>query len=431
MKTISGLRRDEKFNMVILLAEQALQSWNLSLRLIAGEGPLNLDSVPESQRYVLEDLVYEATIAAWYTDYKPYGLALADTILLDKKASARTFRDLWSNIGFYVQRLETISAVDVDVDLPLIKADSTERYRPLNPSVVRDDDGYTILCKAVNFDQINGREYYVLDDDNLVRVRNFLIKTDKNLNRLHQHEVLETLDRVRVNDHGLEDIRLTRVAGDLWFTAFTRSFSESYNSLTVVGRLANSSVNDIINVEQMVLMQVYDSETMEKNWLPFAMDDQLYITYSVGPNMHILIPNTETGGNTTFSWYPSEFDLARFRGSAGPIEFTFKGVAGSLYVMHEVVYKNYDDDSGRTSRTYYHRFVFVDDEWKVTHLSRLFIFEVEAVEFCTGMVYSHTNGAIMLSVGIEDRKARLFEVLESTVAGMLVRPAVLYPLPSE
>jgi hypothetical protein len=351
----------------------------------------------------------------------------ADIVILDPRASQRTHSYLWKNVGYFVAPLERVREWDVDIQTPLIKDGSEERFRPLNPSIVRDDDGgYTIACKTVNFDQLYGREYYVVDDDGFVRVRNFLLKVDSNMTRLSQHEIIEDLqDRVRLNDHGLEDMRIARVGGDLWFTAFTRSYSETHNSLTVVGRLGSPGPDGPVHVEQMVLMAVRDPEgMMEKNWLPFEYGGELLLGYSVGPSMVVLRPDAATGANETLTEQGTPFDFSRFRGSAGPIPFSFNGADGQLFVVHEVVYEEYKP--GVTSRTYFHRFVFVDDEWKVTHVSRLFVFDLVGVEFCAGMALSHSGTTALLSVGIQDRQARIYEVSLAHMASLLVAPSLLY-----
>jgi hypothetical protein len=425
VQAIAALRRNGQYHLAMLLLEQALRTWNLSLRELAKGVPAFVHNFTRENIGLLEDMIYEAALCSWYTDYKQFGLALSDLILLDPQSTARAHRYIWRNVEYFTPIIANEQVWDVDIDLPLIKAGSEERYRPLNPAIVRDEDGYTLVVKTVNFDQIYGREYYVLDDDNYVRVRNFLVKTNKNHERVWQHEIFEDLNRTRHGAHGLEDLRIARVNGSLWFTGFTRSFSEWGNSLTVVGRLGNKATdNGTIAVEEMVLMEVRDPEIMEKNWLPFEMEGELLLTYSVGPSMALLRPDTKTGGNTTLVWNPSSFDLNRFRGSAGPISFTYNGVEGSLYVVHEVVYKEWKDT---TSRTYFHRFVFVDDEWFVTHLSRLFVFETIGVEFCTGMVESHQPGKILVTVGIEDRKARIYQFSSSAIADMLFEPSLLYP----
>lgn len=416
------------------MIEQSLPAWNLSIHILAtSQGPLQVD-LDVNQRVLLEEIVYEAAICCWYTAYASYGLALADIILLDPSATHRHFTFLWANIGFYTSMLSAERVIPVDINSPLIRPDKDERYRPLNPSIVRDPGGYTIMCKSVNFDQLYGREYYVIDEDNYVRVRNFLIKTDVNFKQTSQHELTETLNRTRLNDHGLEDVRIARVGDDLWFTAFTRSLSDSHNSLTVVGHIATPSPSDAnVSVDHMVLMEVQDYENvMEKNWLPFADDasNQLLIAYSVGPNMVVIKPDVQTGGNTTESFQPSHLDLSRFRGSAGPIAFQYGGINGHLFVVHEVVYAEYGT-RGQTSRTYYHRFVFVDDTWTVTHLSRMFTFEVQGVEFATGMVESHTAGLVLVSVGIQDREAKIFEVKRETISSMLFEPTIIHEQPYE
>lgn len=426
ISAVRSLRRNSQHRLALLLVEQALRTWNLSVQQLASSNPLpSIKSLSATQRAYLEDLVYEASLCAWYTEYRRFGLALSDLVLLDPNTSERSKKFVWSNVEYFVSPIPHTREWDVDVDLPFIKSDSEERYRPLNPSIVRDQDGYTIVCKSVNFDQLYGREYYVIDDDNYVRVRNFFIKTNKHLVRQRQYEITETLDRVRMSDHGLEDLRIARVNGSIWFTAFTRSLSESGNSLTVIGRLADvPDANNDLPVASIVLMEVPNNEIMEKNWLPFEEAGELRLTYSVGPDMAIIRPETSTGANETLVWNNSPFDLHRFRGSGGPVPLTHNGVHGTLYVVHEVVYKEYKEDT--TSRTYFHRFVFVNSNFEVSHLSRLFVFADIGVEFCTSIVLSHEPGMLLLSVGLEDRQAKIYEMPLAQVSALLFEPMLLY-----
>ncbi len=445
LAAIVGLRRNHQCHLAMLLIDQALRTWGLSVLTLAVEGvPAFVHATfPHAQLTQLEDLVYEAALCSWYTDYQPHGLALSDLILLDPNSSVRTSRYMWRNIEYFTKTLEYEHAYDVDAVMPLIKAGSEERYRPLNPSIVHDPEGgYTLVCKGVNFDQYYGREYYVLDDDNYVRVRNFLVKLDSNFRRVAQHEIVEHVDRLRYNDQGLEDMRIVRVNNTLWFTAFTRSMSPDWVSLTVLGKLSSTITpggaenggaepGGVVEVESLTLMQVVDPSIMEKNWLPFELNGELLLTYSVGPNLFVLRPDVTTGHNESVFFSPTHLDFHRFRGSAGPFEFTHNGVVGSLYVVHEVVYKEYRTDSDTTSRTYFHRFVFADDEWVVTHVSRVFIFEEIGVEFCTGIAESHQQGMVVLSVGIQDRRARLYEMSKAKIAAMLLQPTIIYPGPPD
>ena len=101
--------------------------------------------------------------------------------------------------------------------------------------------------------------------------------------------------------------------------------------------------------------------------------------------------------------HEQKHDFSYYRGSAGPIPFR----DGYLVVIHQIAF---DDD-----RFYFHRFLYLDADYKITHYSKPFIYNHHGVEFCSGMTIDHSGMNLIMTVGIEDREALLAFIPLDTV----------------
>ena len=78
--TIAALRLNHQYHLAMLLIETALGSWNVSLRELAGGGPLPIAHLTAADRALLEELLYEAGVSSWYVPgYRELGLAISGT----------------------------------------------------------------------------------------------------------------------------------------------------------------------------------------------------------------------------------------------------------------------------------------------------------------------------------------------------------------
>ena len=108
---------------------------------------------------------------------------------------------------------------------------------------------------------------------------------------------------------------------------------------------------------------------------------------------------------------PQGRHLEDWRGSAGPIELPAEMGGGRLLLIHEVAYQ------GR--RYYLHRFVTVDDQWRIDRVSRPFFFRQRGIEFAGGMCLTHDGSDVLVTFGVEDREAWLCRIPLDRVLGLL------------
>jgi predicted GH43/DUF377 family glycosyl hydrolase len=353
----------------------------------------------------------ELSIVSYYTRFRADGFMAADNLLIRKNVPYYLKAQTYRNILFYTENLKNAHFTPILIDLPFIQGDFKEQYHPMNPSIQKEEEGYRVICRTVNYTQMGAKIFTTSDPSGIFRTRNFLIQYDRNFNLLSQREILENLARPRTRAFsidGLEDCRLFAMDQSYWFTCNT-SDTNPYNHQISLCKLADTPFNNTIDVEKLIPLKGPDPYRCEKNWLPFIYEGDLHMIYSYDPFI-IYKPNKETGDCPVVFHYEPTHDFSSFRGSAGPIEFD----EGYLILVHEVVHQpTYE-------RVYLHRFLYLDKHFMVKRISRPFTFLHQGVEYCCSMTADHTGNGLIIPIGVEDREAYLCFVDFETIRSMFV-----------
>lgn len=352
----------------------------------------------------------EISITGYYTSFKKEGFAAANKLLLNKKAPTNVKDQAHKNVIFYVENLKNIEYTPVKIDLPLLRKDSNQKYRPMNPSIQKTKDGYTMIVRTVNFQQKDG-QYDLIEPEEpkIIRTKNFLVQLDRTFKILSQQEITENLPRQRFNSwaEGVDDCRLFEWKKSNWFTCTSYDTNSQNTSTICLCKLASEKSGDKIQVEKFVPLKGPDPKRCEKNWMPFIKDNKLHVIYLYDPFV-IYKPNVETGEFESIITYTPTSDFSRFRGSAPPVEFD----NGYLMVVHEVVFEG-------NKRCYLHRFLFLDKELIIKSISKPFTFQHKGIEYTCGMTLNHEGTKLIIGLGIEDREAYLGVMDLDTVKTML------------
>jgi|GEM_PF-531205 len=376
------------------------------LRIPVSEEP-SISYSPPLYGYQFEE---ELSIVAYYTRFQEEGYTAADHLILRKDTPIYIKEQSHYNLLFYVKNLNA-DFLPLVIELPLIEEEYDQRYSPMNPSIQKVEDGYMVICRAVNYTQIGAKIFNTIAHDGIFRTRNFLIHYDENFTPLSRYEIIESLPRERLRTwgvEGLEDCRLFKWRDDFWFTCTTFDTNSSGQPQISLCKLSNERNDETVKVEKLTPLLGPDSYRCEKNWLPFVQDSFLYIIYSHDPFI-IYKPDGRTGVCQTILNRESTHDFSRFRGSAAPIEFD----SGYLSLIHEVVhFPDY-------SRCYLHRFVYLDKNFIINKISRPFTFRHQGIEFCGSMTLDHSETRLILTIGIEDREAQFCFVDLDTVRSLL------------
>jgi tetratricopeptide (TPR) repeat protein len=358
----------------------------------------------------------ELSISSFYTHFKEDGYAAVSDLLLRKDAPYYVCDRAYQNLLFYIQNIKA-RFVPIDIPLPLVNATSQETYHPMNPSLIKTEEGYRLICRSVNYTQTGAKHFHTNDAGGIFRTRNFLIDYDRSFQILAQREIIEDLDREHWRDHivqGLEDCRLFHFQGSDWFTCST--FDTNPSGAIQISLCKIRDGQPVAKVDKLLPLKGPDPNRHEKNWLPFVKNGELFFIYSSDPFV-IKQPNLETGECETLLHYEPTHNFSRFRGSASPIAFD----NGYLMMVHEVIlHADY-------TRCYVHRFVFLDSLFAVKKISKPFTFKHSGIEYCLSMVLDPESNQMIIPIGIEDQEAYLCFVDLDEIRSILQPLPPVYP----
>jgi len=405
-------RRPQRAEPLYQLAHAARLRGESHLAMLAAERALRIP-LPEDERLFVEIPAYdygpleEISISAFYTGEQQLGMTASDALLHDRDVPSFS-RDLAGrNAAFYAQPLPATWSVPVEI------ADDFDApsYSPGNSTIWRDDDGYLLIVRLINYDQQGAVWFVSRDPDGRIRSRNIHLRLDRDFEILSSLEIdASLLEKVQPPHsvfalvQGIEDLRLVRWVGDWWFTAISCAFDPTGNPGIVLGRLDAAATT----VEYLIPLNYALRQPAEKNWLPFVFEDRLLLLYSCDPTV-ILEPDLETGNCTEVHRAIAEVNLDRYRGSSPLIPFG----ECFLFTIHEVTYVD-------GKRVYLHRFAEMDQHFQITRVSRLFTFWHLGVEYNCGMCLNHAGDALLLTCSWEDRQSWLVNVPLDQVEQMLL-----------
>jgi glycosyltransferase involved in cell wall biosynthesis len=282
-------------------------------------------------------------------------------------------------------------------------------YQAMNPSVTQHHGNLVCNIRCVNY-RIDGQGRYMIGPkecgDAPIETRNFLLNLDEDLAPTATCEVFWSRPSPAWNMViGLEDIRLNSISGTLCFSATVREQLASGECQMWWGTLSYDPA-----VENAVYAVGYrpisDGTTTEKNWAPLQGSDKFM--YKPGTVVRPIVTVKEDA-KLTVTVNPSKVHVEHLRGSSQLIPFK----NGWLTVVHEA------SVDGAGKRTYWHRFVWYDQDGAVQRISLPFVFYDRQIEFCAGMAY-HPNGVdLVLSFGVRDYEAHIATVDAVEVSRMI------------
>lgn len=365
--------------------------------------------------YLLDE---DISVSAFYTHYKKEGFEAANRLMLKKQIPNYVKDQAYRNMLYYIENVKNARFRPIEIDPPPIREGLATRYNPMNTSIQKKDFGYELICRTVNYIQIDAKHFKsldLLDPSNTARSRNFLLQYDKNFKWLAQQEIIEDLPRIRrkgMNVEGLEDCRMFTYKNSTWFTCTTLDTHPCGQPQISLCKLADNRFNSTVEVEMLIPLFGPDPNRCEKNWMPYVKNDKINLIYSCDPYI-VYEPeiDMENGTSTRMAIRRDDnlkHDFSRFYGSASPIEFD----DGYLMLIHETVY----DDMQRNDT---HRLVFLDQNFKFKMLSMPFTFLHKGVEYCCGMTIDHSERNLLLTLGIEDREAYLCSIDLDEVRSLL------------
>ncbi len=268
-------------------------------------------------------------------------------------------------------------------------------FRISTPCIRKINNELVCNMRAINYEYTKEGDYISRDDDRLVRTINYIVRLDDNL-IVDMFKISEDENLVIHPYHvlGMEDIRLIN---EKYFLCTRLDVTPSHQPKMCLCEY---------NRNKTISTKILDYQNMgtEKNWLPLVKED-CKIIYSFHP-LIIFDLNLETGVLTPFLTKSiSKFNLSTFRGSAVPIYYN----EGWLMTIHQVYYHKL--------RKYYHRFVWLSEDFNTIKISDAFYFDKIGVEFNLGL--AEKDDTFILTYSVDDSQPTLLTIDKTTVDNML------------
>ncbi|NDD29551.1 MAG: hypothetical protein EB084_14930 [Proteobacteria bacterium] len=338
------------------------------------------------------------SISGWYSslpERKARGRMFNAELMLARNAPTDRRQLARANWRWYARACDalfgTVRFVPLSPPLPL-------GYHPCNPSLTTRDTEIWCVVRGVNYVQENGR---YTSYDGVIRTTNRLVCLDAHLALSNVREIIDdspySLDTTEApNVVGLEDVRVIAHDGRLRATCVVVDRHGEWRRRIAVLDLADDG-----RVEKLTT-QGHENHLHQKNWMPFVDADGLGFVYLTDPTV-VLRWNEKTRQCGEWRRHDCDVALENQRGSSGLVPFD----TGWLCVTHEVSYR----DSNASSRVYLHRFVHLDETFRVRAVTEAFYFRHVGIEFCAGLVAGPAKGLgadeLLLSFGVNDGEAWL------------------------
>lgn len=333
----------------------------------------------------------------WYLvsdhqDYKSYNYNLddAEKIILSPQSNDVLISSTLSNAFQYMNKLSTLSIMLLNIPM---KHDRV----PNNPSIYQCYDGYLCNVRASNY--VYEPQFRFLDGGQVHKSDHYMLKLNNDFNITSTRLLTDVTNNVYYSSfvEGIDDLRLI---DNHYFLCSHGNFSQ-----TRVIKQCLGYFNDDGHVTSLIPLKGPFEMRHEKNWLPFINNNDIYVIYTLHPFVLYQV-NKETGDLILIKNEKlTDLNLNNFRGSAGPIKYK----NGWLMTAHQVCHQQFN---------YFHRFVWLSEDFVTIKWSQPFYFDIKGVEFNCGLCLSHDNN-IILTHSIWDNHARLIVVDYHVVDDML------------
>jgi glycosyltransferase involved in cell wall biosynthesis len=292
---------------------------------------------------------YECSILDYYIQSdKKIGLRDSITYLL-KRGDHIT--NVISNMKFYIKPIE---AVKTPLNIPHVFG---EDFRPSAVSVL---DYPLANIRFVNYLPPLDGGFRTKNGEPIQTMNAYINIETKEVVKLMSYDGI-TLPKFPTTVKGLEDVRISRKDGELWFTA-TNNREYDPNTRVMMGKY------DFENGQfaNLKVLKSPKNSACEKNWLP------IHGTNTMIYNWHpYTLVDTDSNIVLTVST-PPLFSL--FRGSTPPVKYTDDTY---ICLVHIVEYARI--------RNYYHCFVQLDKNYKPIKITLPFVFNSISIEYCLSM----------------------------------------------
>ncbi len=341
-------------------------------------------------------------IRAYYEGRHAEGLLACDAVLSSADAPPVVRTQTLRNATFYAPTFASLVSVfdhrRIDLALP-------PGWFPANPSISAADDGYFAIVRVVDYEIVGPHQYRFADPDGASHTVNHLLRLDSDLRVIAAYPAVDATllqPRQPCEFAGLEDCRLFR-----WRGGWAASCGTVDRTPRCVGMIdlvhldpATGSFHSAVPLSDRMAMR------WEKNWMPVVSGDDLLFVYGCDP-VTVLRFDPDVGAIVPHRQHAAPPIARELKGGSQGLRVD----GGWLFCVHQSA------DFPDRNRCYLHRFMLLDDEFRMTHLSRPFTFLAPGIEFCAGIALRGDD--LVASFGVEDREAHLVRTSLADVLALL------------
>ena len=306
----------------------------------------------------------------------------------------------------------------------IVPAEHTNGLGLMNPSIINDNGVIRVIIRQVNYTlfhsekktfnhQYGPLQYIHPENDMHLRTWNWYAELDDDLNvtkcvRIDTSK-FDTYDP-QWDFVGLEDARIVRWDGDLWISGVRRDTTTNGQ-----GRMELSKIevqeNKVVETDRYRIEPPVDKNSYcEKNWMPILDKPWQYVKWGNPTELVEVDINNVIRTDEYSKWVDSKQLIHKdyiplphdLRGGSQVIQMGEFKVA----LTHEV--NLFDSEVGRKDGKYYHRFIFWDKDYKITHYSDMFWILGGHIEFSTGMCVKDKD--LLITFGFQDNAAYVLRV---------------------
>lgn len=339
----------------------------------------------ETGIYTGRVLAEEIAINAWHAGKYELGMQATEDLARQRDQYPGFYEQMSRHSSFYAEPLVTHAAGRIEVPEGIRKG-----YSASSPALVEHAGAWYIHSRLVNYQHEKGWSFVSRDPDGVIRTRGARARWTPEAGASDWLELDAALPADWPPSHvvGAEDQRWAVHAGRVYVTANTwQSPVKPGTPHMLLGRLDEA----LTRVEKWWPLPSPLGCPVEKNWLPWPRDGELFLVYGYDP-FTILHWDEKSESVQLAGQWPSPFAAHRFRGSAGPVPHPEKP-GHHLVMVHEKAQTPVD-------HLYMQRLIELDPLVRPVALSVPFYIDHRGTEFPLG--FAHYQGRALITYGREE-----------------------------
>lgn len=200
---------------------------------------------------------------------------------------------------------------------------------------------------------------------------------------------------------GFEDPRLFIFQNKIWIICTFRGINFPFKSIINTEKPGHHIIIYPIDMSIKPVILYYKKQNkIEKNWMPFEYNKELYIIYNINPNHEILKVDVKSGNCEKIYETKTKIKFEEHYGNGAPPQL-IKIFNKEYYIGIVHNRGNLEKNITRKNRLYLFE---IQPPFEIKYFSDLFNLDEKFynIEFCVGLLVDQNKGLVYLSYGVND-----------------------------